>query len=173
MRGQKSRARGQRGGTYLRLHLTHTLHRESTKGTFNLGRCRRSARERAAPLTLYSVRESRDHRGRVRTRTSSAQRWKQPVRDPHPVVGRASWSPSPPAASSELQGDGLWDLRPEARAAGMVGRLQARLGARRGTVFSLSVLLSPRWSGPASVYPRGDRQPCWGRTPLPLTVFPS
>lgn len=90
-------------GTYLRLHLTHTFHRKSTtKGTFNLGGCsgrrREAARQAAAPLTLYSARESRAHRWPLRKRATSRPRRKQPglgMRPP-PAVGSPRRPPVPP-----------------------------------------------------------------------------
>lgn len=80
MCGIKALSPGQGRGTYLRLHLTHIFHRESTKGTFNLGRCgdrRRSAQAGGPSYLVFCKRKSGDHRWPFRKHKNWAQRWKQ------------------------------------------------------------------------------------------------
>lgn len=67
-------------GAYLRLHLTHTFHRKSTrKGTFDLGgRSGRRRRCRRRPSLPCILQESRGHRRPLRRRVRSRPRWEQP-----------------------------------------------------------------------------------------------
>lgn len=131
----------------MRPHLTHTFHgKAQQKERLTWAGAAQQAEVSAGAGGPYLVfcKRSRDHRGQLRTRTGSAQRWSNPTRTP--PCGQTGHAASTPQHPRSWGWGGPWGLRGKPGAGGMVWRLEARLGARGSAVFSLGwAAVSPGW----------------------------
>ena len=131
-------------------HLTHTFHgKAQQKECLTWAGAVQQAEVSAGAGGPYLVfcKRSRDHRGQLRTRTGSAQRWSNPTRTPPcSQTGHVTSTPQHPRSCG--WGGRPWGLRGKPGAGGMVWRLEARLGARGSAVFFLGwAAVSPGWGG--------------------------
>lgn len=142
-------------------HLTHTFHgKAQEKECLTWAGAAQQAEVSAGAGGPYLVfcKRSRDHRGQLRTRTGSAQRWSNPAQTP--PCGRQDHAASTPQHPQSLGVGGgslgsLWEARS--------GRHGLQTGGQTGSLRQRCVL---SWLGyclpevgglprPASVYPLG------------------
>lgn len=121
-------------GAYLRLHLTHTFHRKSTrKGTFDLGgRSGRRRRCRRRPSLPCILQESRGHRRPLRRRVRSRPRWEQPGLGTRPPPAAGPRQPPCPRGGFSAATEGGGALRVSVRSESRRHGQQAGAGLEAG-----------------------------------------